>query len=61
MNKIVQIAKSRTFWTVAITIVINTINANTQFIPVGILELLNPILGLVATYFHVNPSQYYSK
>ncbi len=61
MNKIQLALGSRTFWTIAIAIVINTINANTKFIPANILDIVNPILGLLATYFHVNPSQNYNQ
>lgn len=59
MEKIILSLKSRTFWTIVVTIVLNTINANTQFIPAGALDILNPILGLMGAYFHVNRSQYY--
>ncbi len=61
MSKFSQTLQSRTFWTIVVAIVINTINANNQFIPMNVLDILNPILGLIATYFHVNPSQNYYK
>lgn len=61
MNKISLALKSKTFWTIAVAIVVNTINANNQFIPTNVLDILNPILGLMASYFHVNPSQNYYK
>lgn len=59
MNKIKVALKSRTFWTVVATVIVNTINANSQFIDPKHLELVNIILGFFATYFHVNPSQNY--
>jgi len=61
MDKFLQTLQSRTFWTIVVAIVVNTINANQQFIPVNILDIVNPILGLMATYFHVNPAQNYYK
>lgn len=61
MSKIQLALQSRTFWTIVITIVLNTIAANSSLIPAGIMDLLNPILGLLATYFHVNPSQVYTQ
>jgi regulator of PEP synthase PpsR (kinase-PPPase family) len=61
MNKVSLALKSKTFWTIVIAIVVNTINANQQFIPMNVLDIVNPILGLMATYFHVNPSQNYYK
>lgn len=51
---------SRTFWVIVIAIVTNTINANAPFIPVPVLDVLNTVLGLLATYFHVNPAQNYN-
>ena len=61
MNKVLLALKSKTAWTIVLAIVVNTINANKQFIPTNILDIVNPILGLMATYFHVNPSQNYNK
>lgn len=61
MNKVSLALKSKTFWTIVVAIVVNTINANQQFIPMNVLDILNPILGLMATYFHVNPAQNYYK
>ena len=59
MNKIKLALGSRTFWTVVLTVVVNTVNANAPFIPPQVLEVVNVVLGLVATYFHINPSQNY--
>lgn len=59
MEKIKLALGSRTFWTVVITVIINTLNVNAQLIPAGVVDILNPILGLLAAYFHVNPSQNY--
>lgn len=59
MNKIQQALKSRTFWTIFITVVMNTLNANTQFISPQTLEIFNAIFAVIATYFHINPSQNY--
>jgi len=60
MFKITQALNSRTFWTIAVAIIVNTINANVAFIPAGWMDFINPILGLLATFYHVNPSQNYS-
>lgn len=60
MNKIGQALSSRTFWTLVVIVILNTIHANSGLIPTGWMDTLNPVLGLLGTYFHVNPSQYYS-
>lgn len=61
MNKISLALKSRTFWTVALVVLINTVNANSSLMGPHTLDIVNTILGLLITYFHVNPSQVYNK
>ena len=58
MNKIALMLKSRTFWTVVVMLVFNLIPQ----LPVdqGVKDLVNGILTLLATYFHINPSQNYT-
>ena len=60
MNKITQIAKSRTFWTLVVLFVVNGVGAIQASIPADILRVVNMVLGMLTTYFHVNPSQNYS-
>ncbi len=52
--------KSRTFWTVVVMFLVGGVQAITQFIPAGLLPFVEGGLGLLATYFHVNPSQNYN-
>lgn len=59
MNKLVQILKSRTFWTLVVLFVINGVDGIRESIPSNIGTLVDLVLGVLATYFHVNPSQQY--
>lgn len=59
MQKLTQILKSRTFWTIAILFVINGLNGVHSMIPSTVVPYLDGALALLATYFHVNPSQNY--
>lgn len=61
MNKILLILGSRTFWTVAILVLINSVKANENLISPETLQGINAILGILAVYFKVNPSQDYIK
>jgi hypothetical protein len=59
MSKITLALKSRTFWTVAVMVVLNVLphlpfNGETR-------DLITGVLGLLAAYFHVNPSQNYNQ
>lgn len=60
MNKIKQALKSRTFWTIVLTIIVNAVNANMKLFPADALDTVNIVLGLITTYFHVTPSQTYT-
>lgn len=61
MNKIILALQSRTFWTIVGMFLIGGVNAIASFIPPS---LETPIMGglaLLATYFHINPSQKYTE
>ncbi len=61
MNKILLALNSRTFWTIVVIILMNTIPAIKNAFPSAVwLDTANVILGLIATAFHVNPSQNYT-
>lgn len=60
MNKIALALKSRTFWTIVVAVVVNSINANLKFMGPHTVEVVNTVLGLLATIYHVNPSQTYN-
>lgn len=59
MNKLVQVLKSRTIWTLVILFVINGFNGIRESIPATALQVVDLLLGLAAAYLHVNPSQEY--
>lgn len=61
MDKLIQLLKSRTVWTVVAMFVIGGTNAVTQFIPASFTPYIEGGLGLLAMYFHVSPSQDYTK
>ena len=59
MQKLLKAFKSRTFWTIAVLVVINSVSAIHQYIPVDYVGYVDMFLGILATYFKVNPSQEY--
>lgn len=59
MNKISLALHSRTFLTIVVIIGLNTLPQVKDILPQGVYNVLNPILGLLATYFHVKPHQDY--
>lgn len=61
MNKLILALQSRTVWTVVGMFVIGGLNAIVPVIPGDLAGLLNALLAGLAIYFHVNPSQNYSK
>jgi hypothetical protein len=61
MSNIILILKSRTFWTVVAMFVIGGTNAVSSFIPTGLEPVVMLVLGGLATYFHINPSQNYAQ
>ena len=56
-----SIFKSRTFWTVVAMFVIGGLNAIMNVIPASLQTGLMAVLGIAATYFHINPSQSYNQ
>lgn len=61
MNKIVLALKSRTFWTLVAMFVYNGVGAIHSSIPASISPIVNSLLGLMVVYFHITPSQDYTK
>ena len=55
MNKIITALKSRTVWTIVAMVIINGVPSVGNLIPVEYKGALDVILGLLATYFRVNP------
>lgn len=55
-----SIFASRTFWTVVAMFVIGGLNAIVPVIPADLQAVAMAALGILATYFHVNPSQSYT-
>lgn len=51
---------SRTVWTVVVMFLIGGVQAITSVIPAGIETPLMGVLGIIAIYFKVNPSQNYT-
>jgi len=60
MDKVKLALKSRTFYTMLFTVAMNAVNANAQFIPGADMVYVNGVMFLLASYFHVNPSQDYT-
>lgn len=61
MSKLLLAIKSRTFWTMVLILLINNVPAiKASFPNAAWLDTANTFLTLLATYFHVNPSQTYT-
>lgn len=60
MNKLQKLLSSRTFWAVVVIVALNTVNAVADMFDPTVLNTLTLILGALASYFKVNPSQNYS-
>ena len=60
MNKIKQIFTSRTVWTLIVLFVVNGVSGIHDLIPVSLLPFVDGILGVLAVYFKVKPSQEYN-
>lgn len=54
-----KILYSRTNWTILVMFLIGGITAISESIPVQALPALQGLLGILAIYFKVNPSQTY--
>jgi len=55
-----SIFKSRTFWTIVAMFVVGGGNAIVPVLPAAVQAVALGILGILATYFHVTPSQNYN-
>lgn len=53
--------KSRAFWVIVVTFLVNGTNAVVPFLPASYQIGVNGILGILTMYFHVNPSQEYNQ
>ncbi len=58
---ILKIIKSRTNWTIVAMFVIGGVEAISGLIPGALLPYVQGVLGLLAMYFKINPSQDYNK
>ena len=61
MNKIILALNSRTFWTVVVMVGLVLTNPTYHLFSQSVLDIATSILGILAAYFHVNPSQNYQK
>lgn len=52
--------KSRTFWTLVLMFLVGGVNALVPVLPASIQATVTGLLGLIAMYFHTNPSQNYN-
>lgn len=52
--------KSRTFWTIVGIFVVNGGNAIVGVLPPTVQTIVTGLLGILAVYFHTNPSQTYN-
>ena len=54
-----KLLASRTFWTIAIMVAMNVTQVIEPYANAEVIVLMNAILGALASYFKVNPSQEY--
>lgn len=59
MKKFEKAMKSRTVWTILFLFFLNGINSISSEISPDVMAVINPVLGLLAIYFKVSPSQEY--
>lgn len=59
MNTIMTMLKSRTVWAVAAMFVTGGVGAISSLIPAADMVYVQGVLGLMAVYFKLNPSQKY--
>lgn len=59
MKQIPKALKSRTVWTLVVMFVIGGVEGIREAIPPQYLDVVFGVLGLVAGYFKLNPSQKY--
>lgn len=61
MDTIITAFKSRMFWTVVAMFLVGGTAAINSVLPDSFKPVVELGLGLLATYFHLNPSQAYGK
>lgn len=55
-----NLIKSRTFWSIVVLVAVNTVPQLRGYLSPELLDLFNVVLGALATYFHITPSQKYN-
>lgn len=60
MQKTFSIFYSRTFWTILAMFIVGGGNALVPVLPAAVQTIAMALLGLLATYFHINPQQSYN-
>ncbi len=61
MQKILQVLKSRTFWTLVAMFIINGVAGVHDRLPTEWITTVDGILSIAAVYFHVNPQRNYNE
>lgn len=56
-----KVISSRQTWVIALMFAVNGITAVREFIPSGLLPVVDALLGLAAIYFRVKPRQSFSQ
>jgi hypothetical protein len=59
LKKINKALSSRTVWTLVIMVATNIVNLGVDVMSPELVVLVNSVLGALAVYFKVNPSQKY--
>ena len=59
MTTLMKMLMSRTVWTIVLMFLVGGIQAVTDLIPLWLLPYVQGVLGLIAIYFKMNPSQKY--
>ena len=59
MHKLELALRSRTVWTIIALFIIGGFHNITGYIPESLMPYLNSILGLMAIYYKISPSQQY--
>jgi len=56
-----KVFSSRTVWTIVVLFLINGVGGIREFIPEGLLPVIDAVLGLAAIYFRVSPKVGFKK
>ena len=59
LTQLTTALKSRTFWTIVVVFALNTVQVYGHYFQPDFMTLLNGILGALAVYFKITPSQQY--